>query len=173
MIETDRLFITLISGEDAEDARKLHNEPETLKWLSDTHVVSPVEQASWLAGLQRAKTSRRYVAREKSINHLVGVFRFDRLDNQNLSAEVGLDVATRFRRLGYAKEIYTAMLPYIFSEFSLNRLSLITIETNTPAIKLYESLGFKKEGVLRQAIKRDEQFLDAIQYSLLATEMGE
>ena len=173
MIETDRLFITLISGDDAEDARKLHNEPDTLKWLSDTHVVSPEEQTSWLAGLQISKTSRRYVAREKSINELVGVFRFDRLDSQNLSAEVGLDVASRFRKMGYAKEIYHAMLPYLFSEFSLNRLSLLTLVTNTPAINLYESLGFKKEGILRQAIRRDDDFLDAIQYSLLATETGE
>ncbi len=172
MIETVRLFITPISGEDAEDARKLHNEPETLKWLSDKHVVSPVEQNSWLAGLQQSKTSRRYVAREKSTNDLVGVFRFDRLDSQNLSAEVGLDVATRFRRMGYAKEIYHTMLPYLFSKFSLNRLSLITLSTNTPAIKLYESLGFTREGVLRQAIKRDDHFLDAIQYSLLASEIG-
>lgn len=173
MIETERLFIALITGGDAEDARKLHNEPETLKWLSDTRVVSPEEQATWLAGLQISKTSKRYVAREKSKDELVGVFRFDRLDNQNQSAEVGLDVATRFRRMGYAKEIYHALLPYLFSEFSLNRLSLITLATNTPAINLYESLGFKKEGVLRQAIKRDDQFLDVIQYSMLATESGE
>jgi RimJ/RimL family protein N-acetyltransferase len=173
MIETDRLFITLISGDDAEDVRKLHNEPETLRWLSDMRVVSPEEQSSWLSGLQHSKTSQRYVAREKSINELVGVFRFDRIDYQNLSAEVGLDVATRFRRMGYAKEIYHAMLPYLFSEFSLNRLSLITLATNTPAINLYESLGFEKEGTLRQAIRRDDHFLDAIQYSLLATEIYE
>lgn len=170
MLETDRLIIKSISNVDAEEVRKLHNEPETLKWLSDTRIVSQEQQISWLAELQLSKTSRRFIAREKSLGELVGVFRFDRLDELNLSAEVGLDVATKYRKQGYAKEIYHAMLPYLFSEFSLNRLSLITLVTNIPAINLYESIGFKREGVLRQAFKRDDQFLDGIQYSLLARE---
>jgi RimJ/RimL family protein N-acetyltransferase len=103
---------------------------------------------------------------------MIGVFRFDRLDTQNHSVEVGLDITTDSRRQGFAREIYERMIPYFFDELLLNRLSLLTLKRNLPAITLYESLGFKREGILRQAIKRDLEFEDAYQYSLLASEFG-
>ena len=172
MIESHRLLITPLGIHDCEEARLIHNEPETLKWLSDTHPVSSEEQHVWFASLQKSTTSRRYVARETHGLKMIGVFRFDRLDTQNHSAEVGLDIATNSRRQGFAREIYQTMIPYFFDELLLNRLSLITLENNLPAINLYEGLGFKREGVLRQAFKRNLEFVNAYQYSLLESEYG-
>jgi len=172
MIESRRLLITPLGMQDCEEARLIHNEPETLRWLSDTHPVSTEEQQVWFASLQKSNTSRRYVAREVSGKKMIGVFRFDRLDTQNHSVEVGLDITTDSRRQGFAREIYEKMIPYFFDELLLNRLSLLTLKRNLPAISLYESLGFKREGILRQAIKRDLEFEDAYQYSLLASEFG-
>lgn len=170
MLETKRLVISEISSKDLEDVRLLHNEPETLKWLSDSHTVSRDEQAKWFERLVQSTTSMRYIARKKNEGSLVGVFRFDRLDRINSSAEVGLDVSVQYRRLGFAKEIYETLIPYFFHEMSLHRLSLITLENNIPAISLYQSLGFMREGVLREAIRRDSGFINAIQYSLLKSE---
>jgi RimJ/RimL family protein N-acetyltransferase len=170
MIETQRLFISLITLEDCEDARLLHNEPETLTWLSDTHEVSRGEQKSWFLSLQQSTTSKRYIARTRTDSKLIGVFRFDNHDHLNRSADVGLDIEKNSRRQGYAREIYLAMIPYFFEELSLNRLSLLTLESNVPAISLYESLGFKREGVLRQAFIRNGNRLNAFQYSLLSSE---
>ena len=52
MIKTERLEIRLLERKDLENVRKLHNDPETLKWLSDTHVVSQSEQILWFQKLQ-------------------------------------------------------------------------------------------------------------------------
>ena len=173
MLESKRLVISEISSKDLEDVRLLHNEPETLKWLSDSHTVTRDEQSKWFEGLVQSTTSTRYIARKKSEGSLVGVFRFDRLDRSNCSAEVGLDVSVQYRRLGFAKEIYETLIPYFFHEMSLHRLSLITLENNIPAISLYQSLGFMREGVLREAIRRDSGFINAIQYSMLKSEFGQ
>jgi len=170
MLESSRLFISLITAADCEEVRILHNDPDTLNWLSDTHIVSDHEQKSWFASLQTSKTSKRYIARAKTDSKLIGVFRFDRYDTFNMSVEVGLDIDSTSRRQGYAREIYTALIPHFFEDLSLNRLSLLTLESNLAAINLYESLGFKREGILRQAFRRDSQYLNAYQYSLLASE---
>ncbi|CAN2170277.1 RimL Acetyltransferases, including N-acetylases of ribosomal proteins [Candidatus Nanopelagicaceae bacterium] len=172
MIETSRLILSSMAAEDCEEARILHNDPETIKWLSDTRIVSIDEQKMWFTRLQASSSSKRYVARTRTHSKLVGVFRFDRFDLNNMSAEVGLDIDFASRRQGYAREIYLALIPYFFNELSLNRLSLITLESNSAAINLYESLGFKREGILRQALRRDSQYFNAFQYSLLATEFG-
>lgn len=172
MIETSRLFISLMTAEDCEEARILHNDPNTLKWLSDTRVVSSDDQKSWFVALQTSKTSKRYVARAKTGSKLIGVFRFDRFDHINKSVEIGLDIDSDSRRQGYAREIYMVLIPHFFNDLSLNRLSLLTLESNHAAISLYESLGFKREGILRQALRRDSQYLNAYLYSLLAKEFG-
>jgi RimJ/RimL family protein N-acetyltransferase len=172
MIESPRLHIALITAEDCEEVRVLHNDPNTLKWLSDTREVSQNEQGLWFQSLQSSNTSKRYVARSKIDSKLIGVFRFDRFDKINSSVEVGLDIDFNSRRQGFAREIYLALIPFFFNELSINRLSLITIESNLAAIALYESLGFRREGLLRQVLRRDNQYLNAYQYSLLASEFG-
>ena len=170
MIETERLVIAPLAFHDLEEVRLLHNHPETLKWLSDSHLVEPKEQYSWFETLEKSNTSSRFVVRTKVDSKLIGVFRSDRLDLENKSVEIGLDVDFPYRRLGFGREIYNSLIPYYFHELRLNRLSLITLETNRAAIALYESLGFIKEGLLRQAIWRGSTFVNALQYALLREE---
>ena len=171
MIRTERLIIRLIDAQDIEQVRKLHNHPETLKWLSDTHFVTKVEQESWFKKISSSLTSRRYVVELCETKDLVGVFRLDDIDMENKSAYVGLDISTDFRRKGFALETYEAMVPLLFEELQLNRLSLVTLATNHPAIYLYEKLGFIKEGILRQAFYRGTEFVNGLIYSKLRNEI--
>jgi RimJ/RimL family protein N-acetyltransferase len=171
LIKTDRLLISQITKLDLEDARILHNDPEVLRWLSDTRQVSEYQQEVWFTNLEQSKTSRRFVVRTLLDSTFIGVFRFDNYDHENKSVNVGLDIAPLFRRSGFARETYQALIPYFFNNLQLNRLALVTLATNVAAIKLYEELGFKREGVLREAFYRDAQYIDAYTYSLLATEV--
>jgi len=170
LFQTERLEIRLISEKDIEDVRLLHNDFSTLKWLTDTSVVTEVEQIKWFQSLKNNEKKRRYVARTIIDSTLVGVFRLDDIDFQNRSAQVGLDIEKTYRQKGYATEIYDQMLYYIFNDLGMNRVGLVTLSNNIPALALYSKLGFKKEGTLRSAIFRNNKFLDLIQYGLLYEE---
>jgi RimJ/RimL family protein N-acetyltransferase len=61
MIKTERLEIRLIELKDLENLKKSHNHSETLKWLSDTHIISQNEQILWFQKLQSLNTARPYV----------------------------------------------------------------------------------------------------------------
>jgi RimJ/RimL family protein N-acetyltransferase len=52
----------------------------------------------------------------------------------------------------------------------MHRLNLTVFSYNTRAIRLYERLGFVKEGVQREFLQRDGQRHDMIFYGLLASE---
>jgi RimJ/RimL family protein N-acetyltransferase len=83
VFKTARLVIQLISEDDLEEVRLLHNDSSTLNWLSDTSIVSQEEQIKWFRNLMNNSKSRRYVARTIANSAIVGVFRLDYIDFGN------------------------------------------------------------------------------------------
>ncbi|MBN2899796.1 MAG: GNAT family N-acetyltransferase [Clostridia bacterium] len=71
---------------------------------------------------------------------------------------------------GYGREVLTALIDHAFKEMDINRFWLDVYTDNTIGIHLYESLGFVKEGILRQNYKAERGYLDQIVYSILRTE---
>jgi RimJ/RimL family protein N-acetyltransferase len=71
---------------------------------------------------------------------------------------------------GYGKEIMKGFVKHTFETMHMNRFWLDVYPDNTVAIKLYESIGLHREGVLRQNYKSDRGFLDQIIYSMLQNE---
>ncbi len=80
------------------------------------------------------------------------------------------DTALRGRGLG--KEAMLAMMKYCFEELNLKRLYLDHY-TGNPASFLYQSLGFKYEGVLRDNCRKNGGLYDVHLMSMLASEYAE
>lgn len=59
---------------------------------------------------------------------------------------------------------------FVFRELHAHRLWLDVFETNTRAQRVYESLGFRREGVLREAILRDGEYHTQLLMSILDDE---
>jgi RimJ/RimL family protein N-acetyltransferase len=93
------------------------------------------------------------------------------INKANASADLSVIVGDeRDRAKGLGSEAIRVILRYAFEDSGLHRVGLSVFEFNEPAISAYEKLGFKKEGRLRQALRRDEKFYDAILMSILAPE---
>lgn len=52
-----------------------------------------------------------------------------------------------------------AVVAWAFGQLNLHKVSLHVLTNNERAIRIYESLGFHSEGILRDEQFRDEQFL--------------
>ena len=71
---------------------------------------------------------------------------------------------------GYGYDAMRLALNFIFGELNLYRVQLTVFDYNTPAIALYEKLGFTHEGTFRQFLQRDTARHDMRLYGLLADE---
>ena len=101
----------------------------------------------------------------------IGVVSFMNISEANDSAELSVIVGhPEDRHHGYGAEAIDTILRYGFEELRLNRVGLSVFEFNETAISTYEKLGFREEGRLRQALKRDGAFHDAILMSVLGSE---
>lgn len=79
---------------------------------------------------------------------------------------------TALRGRGHGKEAMLAMMKYCFEELNLKRLYLDHY-TGNPASFLYQSLGFKYEGVLRDNCRKNGRLYDVHLMSMLASEYAE
>lgn len=76
----------------------------------------------------------------------------------------------RHRGKGKGKEALSLAIDFAFQELNLHRLQLTVFAYNHGAIRLYESLGFVREGSYRQFLERDGKRHDMILYGLLRPE---
>jgi diamine N-acetyltransferase len=63
---------------------------------------------------------------------------------------------------GIGRDATVQMIHHAFDNLNLNRVQLVVLSTNKRAINLYKKIGFKKEGVLRQSVYKNGDFIDLV-----------
>jgi ribosomal-protein-alanine N-acetyltransferase len=99
-----------------------------------------------------------------------GCYKFDQ---SNRSMEIGYDLLPDYWRQGFMTEAVKAMLNFVYSEaffFHLNRIEALTYVDHLASIGLLKKLGFKEEGIRREAGFWENQYHDLQSFSLLRNE---
>ena len=95
------------------------------------------------------------------------------IDRDNRTATLGIFIGEKdCRGQGFGEEAVRALCRFAFGEMSLRKIRLDVQVANASAIKTYERVGFKKEGVLRQEVFRQGRALDVLRMGLLDTEIS-
>lgn len=87
-------------------------------------------------------------------------------DFLNLNARIGMGLETEFQSIGLG----TALLNYAIEQAKLlkfHRLELNVRTFNKTGIRLYEKVGFRQVGILKETALIDEKFYDEYLYELL------
>ena len=71
---------------------------------------------------------------------------------------------------GYGTEAGDLMLNLAFNHYNFNRVSIGVVGQNTQALKYWERLGFRKEGIQEQGYLYNNEFSDFIMMRLLRSE---
>jgi RimJ/RimL family protein N-acetyltransferase len=116
---------------------------------------------------EHSPTDDSFAIHLKGEEEPIGVISLMNISEANDSAELSIIVGDpEDRHQGYGAEAIAVILRYGFEDLGLNRVGLSVFEFNEDAISTYEKLGFREEGRLRRALKRDDAFHDAILMSI-------
>ena len=85
-------------------------------------------------------------------------------------AEVGFWLAREARGAGLGRRAMTLLVDWLFDHPWVRRLELTTTPANAAALALAESLGFTREGVLRQRVVERGKAVDIVWFGLLREE---
>ncbi len=101
---------------------------------------------------------------------VIGSIVFSRIRWFNRKSEISIILKKEFQGKGYGKKSLKAAMDFAFNKMNLHRLEAEVYEFNNVSIKLIESLGFKKEGILREAQYSKGKYWDIIRYGILRNE---
>ncbi len=144
-------------------ANAVSAEPDA--WLISTEWRSVTEERRFLRVVRRHPDAAVYVADLDGV--LAGRLSLAR-DTHPASAHVadlGLMVDARFRRRGIGRALMDAAVEWARAS-GVTKLELHVFPWNEPAIALYESLGYVREGYRKNHYLRDGSFADAVLMAL-------
>lgn len=101
----------------------------------------------------------------------VGDIAIQNIDTINRNANIRLAINRGSHQgKGYGTEALRLMLDYGFGILNLHRIELNVFSYNERAMHVYEKVGFKREGVQREALFYDHKYYDSILMSILEDE---
>lgn len=148
------------------------NNPENNQFLHYDIPICVENTEKWYDSHKGEET--RYDAVIEVDGFPVGTIGLLSIDHKNSKAEYYIAMGeTAYKGKGVAKEASRLILMYAFEELGLNRVYLFTESENIAAQKLFERVGFVKEGLIRQDILSHGKLVDRFAYGLLREEWNE
>lgn len=173
MFESKRVKLRKMSVEDVELYHSWRNDKEVMYSTNPSlDVYSLQETRAFVEGvILNAISSKSYIIEEKDSKKAIGIISLINIDQKNRSAECIIDIGERdYWGKGYGKEALLLLLNYAFLEMNLHRVSLRVFSFNNRALGLYNSIGFTREGVSRQALYRNGEWHDIVHMGILKQE---
>src|SRR3990167_2652054 len=98
---------------------------------------------------------------------LAGVCGTHEIDWSNRKTSLGYWIGETFQGHGIVTKSCEALIDYLFNELKLHRIEIYCAVDNLKSQKVAERLGFKKEGILKDAENLYGKYIDLALYSLI------
>jgi len=150
--------------------------PKRVEWINSDacermNIARPVtlkEAQEWFARNHGSNKKKHFTIVDKENDRLIGIFGFTDIDEMHKNANCYLVIGEK-EYLGkkISLRVFQWAFRKFFEEMQYNRIYGIIDEDNIPCLKMVESLGFVREGYLRQQAFRNGNFINRYLYAML------
>lgn len=171
-LEIGPVTLRPLEPEDALGLEPSFNDPKLVRLLG----LPGPKSAKFLSDLIRSANSdpgALYVAIE--VDEVLSGYTFlDQIDwGHRNTNETGILVSNPdYWGRGLGRAAFGRLLMHGFDDLNLHRASLGVLEENLRAVKSYEALGFRHEGIRREALLLDSGWEDTLMMGLLAPQLN-
>jgi len=157
----NKIYLRPISENDVDWICQGENSPDVREAMFFSLPITLSREKEKIQQYLESQESIVLIIVENETNIPIGQTAFFRIDYISRSTIFYLVIFNSdYWSLGIGSEVTEVMINYAFQTLNLNRIQLHVCAENTPAIKIYQRTGFVKEGVLRQAMYRNGNYVD-------------
>ena len=169
IIQGSSIYLRPVGLDDAVIIREWHNDPELKKLarVGEKKTTLKQEKEDIKAALKSSNQVYHLII-VKSDDNPIGFIRFNYIDKYSGNAWLRMTIGDKKSQgKGYAQDALHCYLKWMFNKLGIHRVTLECYSTNLRAIKFYKKIGFKKEGVLREAVFINKKYHDIISFGIL------
>lgn len=98
----------------------------------------------------------------------IGAINYNKIDKDDKKVELDILIGDKENYgKGYGSDSIKTLAYYLFKSFDINKIWVEVRAFNTASIKVFEKVGFKQEGLLKEENYFNNQFIDCIRLGLL------
>lgn len=166
------IYLRLTTPDDQQVLANWWNEPQILLGNRNTLFPTPVEFNSslfetWSNNQDQSGFGLTIALKDGTCVGHVTIFKHTL---PNRVATLGILVGPPFQKKGYGRQAILLALNLAFNELNAQKVELQAHSFNTPALRLYESIGFVHEGRRRHASYHGGQYYDVLIMGMLDVE---
>ncbi|MDD1768201.1 MAG: GNAT family N-acetyltransferase [Methanomassiliicoccales archaeon] len=172
MLEGKKIRLRAVERVDLPIFVKWINDLEVTEFLAINPPMSMEEEEKWFANL--GKTEDKVFSVDTMDGKLIGNVGLMKFNWEDRSVLFGIMIGEKeYWNKGYGTDAIETLLRYVFEEMNMNKVYLIADEGNARALRCYEKIGFRKEGLLRQNRYKNGRYSDDVEMSMLQEEWRE
>jgi len=166
----ERVYLSPISHDDIDTFMNWVNDPELANFTSfHSQNISLPKEREAVDSLSKGGNTFSIVTIDG--DKVIGNCSFFKIDAINRTAEIGIIIGEKdYWGKGYGSDALKLLLKFGFENRNYNNIYLRVFSFNERAIKSYEKVGFKQQGVHREAIIRGDKKYDLVFMDILASE---
>ena len=156
--------------------------PRYLAWMNDDEVTRGLASGAfpsdmtnltnYVQQIVNSKSAVMFAICDQSNDLHIGNIKLDNFDWINRTCELGLLLGDRnYWGKGIGTEVVRLCLNYAFNQLNFRKVVLAVYDNNPAAIKLYEKIGFQREGTLRSQILYKGDYIDKHYMGIFSHEM--
>lgn len=175
MIAGEKVILRALEKEDLERCYRWINDPQIVHTLKSRYPMAIEKEAEWLDFALRGDHRQRHFAIERRDDRThIGNASLHDIDWISRVAAFGMFIGEpEAWNRGFGSDAIVTLCRFSFDEMNLRKLKINVFEYNERAKHLLESLGFSKEGTLRDEFYRDGTYHAIVIYSRFRSEEGD
>lgn len=164
------LYLRALERADAPCLAAWLNDPEVTRTLVHRGPISLRAEEEFIEQVGRDAHALVLGIVLREGDRLIGATGLDQLDFRNRHARFGVFLDKGEWGKGHGTEATRLMVGHAFETLNLHRVWLHVYAYNARGLRVYENLGFRTEGVLRQDNYREGRYWDTVVMGVLRDE---
>ena len=165
----ERVVLRPFIADDIPVMQALLDDPE-LRLLTGSADLTFGDVTEWYATRNEQTDRLDLAVTDRQTGECVGEAVLNEWSPANLSCSFRIAIGPAGRGRGLGTEAVRLIVGYGFEQLGLHRISLEVYAFNPRARHVYEKIGFVEEGVLRDALRHNGEWVDAAVMSILASD---
>ncbi|WXG43382.1 MAG: GNAT family protein [Promethearchaeati archaeon SRVP18_Atabeyarchaeia-1] len=166
-----RIYLRTFSKDDLRHTLRWSSDPEIRRLIGEVTAATQAEAKKWYRELRADKDRIWFAIVLRESDRVIGEAGLLRMFRPWRCTDMTIIIGEKDTwGNGYGREAGLLLLDYAFKVLGFHRISIGVVGLNERALRFWEKLGFKKEGIERDGYFCDDKYSDFVMMSILENE---